>query len=875
MTLAQLNGGRPAADSDASPVSSNKIRNVQRGWKIKLIEACGVLLFFVASSASAAIVVTGGPVYVASLPGGGSCSVSGEAKSSGGATWTCTGVSLTGTTNHYFGVKNNNSPSGTGPFGEAMRQNNAPTGGEIFAWSSDGANSIAYAAQTTIFDNLIGTTKTAFTRVTLTFQSGTGSLVDDATTVGLSNGNGAVHSLWKVTASNFTVTALLEASNSAGGPWTQAITHFNGVHTRDGTDKDLSHIDLGFWYSTCGDNIQESPEACDVGAANGTTGSCCASNCAFKVSGTQCRAAAGVCDLAEFCSGASGGCPSDAKASGECRAAVGVCDVAENCDGASNNCPADGFKATSFVCRTAAGVCDLPENCPGSGVNCTTDIFKPSTVSCRTSAGVCDAAENCTGSSASCPGDGKQPTSTVCRTAADLCDVTDSCDGSNDACPADEKVPNGTGCLADANPCTLDQCDGVSSACQHPAGNAGAVCRTAAGECDVTDECDGASTDCPADSRQSAGTPCTEDGNVCTLDECDGTNLNCQHPAGHAGTLCRISAGVCDSEETCTGSAVDCPADAKSTSVCRSVADVCDVSESCDGISDSCPPDTFQPSTLECRAMNGICDVAENCTGSGAACPADAVEPVTTVCRTSGGFCDPPETCTGSGKTCPVDHFSDSDGDTFDDSCDNCRFVANTDQHDTDGDGVGDVCDPCTRSTPAFEVSKKSKPKAVIARLLTPPGDDKFSFSGKLTVSLTPQINPVNRGIRILLDDPMGGNIFDAIIPGGLYNTTTKVGWTLSGTGATATYRNKSTTITPIAGITKVVISSSIPGVFKIKVTGKNGNYAVPTGHSVKVTVVIDTPIAQTGQCGEATYPGPKPAPACALSRNRKALTCK
>lgn len=37
----------------------------------------------------------------------------------------------------------------------------------------------------------------------------------------------------------------------------------------------------------------------------------------------------------------------------------------------------------------------------------------------------------------------------------------------------------------------------------------------------------------------------------------------------------------------------------------------------------------------------------------------------------------------------------DADGDGLLDGADNCRLVANADQHDEDGDQIGDVCDPC------------------------------------------------------------------------------------------------------------------------------------------------------------------------------------
>jgi len=49
-------------------------------------------------------------------------------------------------------------------------------------------------------------------------------------------------------------------------------------------------------------------------------------------------------------------------------------------------------------------------------------------------------------------------------------------------------------CADDGNPCTADFCDGMLSACQHPAGNDGEVCASAA--CEVA-TCSGASSVCP------------------------------------------------------------------------------------------------------------------------------------------------------------------------------------------------------------------------------------------------------------------------------------------------------------------------------------------------------------------------------------------
>src|SRR5438093_2319598 len=102
---------------------------------------------------------------------------------------------------------------------------------------------------------------------------------------------------------------------------------------------------------------------------------------------------------------------------------------------------------------------------------------------------------------------------TVCRAAAGVCDLAESCSGSAASCPTDGKKGAGTACTADSNPCTLDQCDGTNVACQHPAGHAGTVCRAAAGVCDVADTCDGSSTTCPPDTKQPAGTACPDDSN--------------------------------------------------------------------------------------------------------------------------------------------------------------------------------------------------------------------------------------------------------------------------------------------------------------------------------------------------------------------------
>src|SRR5438874_1917498 len=122
-------------------------------------------------------------------------------------------------------------------------------------------------------------------------------------------------------------------------------------------------VDAAIAGACCGNGVIDPGEDCDDG--NQVNGDCCSSNCKFEPATTLCRPAAGPCDVADFCTGTSAACPSDAKKKSVCRAAAGPCDVAERCDGTHDTCPADAFKSADTECRAAAGVCDTAESCTG------------------------------------------------------------------------------------------------------------------------------------------------------------------------------------------------------------------------------------------------------------------------------------------------------------------------------------------------------------------------------------------------------------------------------------------------------------------------------------------------------------------------------
>ena len=225
----------------------------------------------------------------------------------------------------------------------------------------------------------------------------------------------------------------------------------------------------------CGDGFRDPGEECDEDA--GAIGSCCSAQCTIRASGSVCREAAGTCDVAEVCDGASSACPDDVVVpSGVgCRAAAGVCDVAEQCNGSDPRCPVDLHVASGTVCRPGTDLCDPAESCDGTSNACPDDKLAASGAICRASTGGCDPAEVCDGATASCPSDALLPAGAVCRAATDACDVAESCDGVVAACPSDAHLPDGDGdgvcdahddCPFLANPTQSDaDGDGIGDAC--------------------------------------------------------------------------------------------------------------------------------------------------------------------------------------------------------------------------------------------------------------------------------------------------------------------------------------------------------------------------------------------------------------------------
>jgi hypothetical protein len=162
-----------------------------------------------------------------------------------------------------------------------------------------------------------------------------------------------------------------------------------------------------------------------------------------------------------------------------------------------------------------------------------------------------------------------------------------------------------------------------------------------------------------------------------------------------------------------------------------------------------------------------------------------------------------------------------------------------------------------------------AKGKVLARRLDTPFGDDRFKFKGQMVLAhpFTSALDPPTNGVRIIIEDAANAILLDATIPGGIpFDVQTQNGWSTNAKGNVFLYRNTGNVVPYITGIKKVVVrdlSTRTPGLVKFTVVGKDASLPVPA-LPLRATLVIDPPVAPTGQCGLATFPG-LPGPVCVL----------
>ena len=62
----------------------------------------------------------------------------------------------------------------------------------------------------------------------------------------------------------------------------------------------------------------------------------------------------------------------------------------------------------------------------------------------------------------------------------------------------------------------------------------------------------------------------------------------------------------------------------------------------------------------------------------------------------------------------------------------------------------------------------------------------------------------------------------------------------------------------------------------KFQVVGRKGSFHVEPGELPLIaTMVIEGPVGSHNQCGESIFPGPPPAPSCAITSFGRILRCQ
>jgi hypothetical protein len=306
--------------------------------------------------------------------------------------------------------------------------------------------------------------------------------------------------------------------------------------------------------------------------------------------------------------------------------------------------------------------------------------------------------------------------------------------------------------------------------------------------------------------------------------------------------------------------------------VCRPADGACDVAETCSGVSAACPTNGFRPAEV-CRPAAGPCDLPETCSGIGPACPLDSFAAPGTECRASAAPCDVPESCTGDSVDCPADTGEpDTDADGTCDMLDVCPAAADPAQTDTDGDGLGDACDPCTNPRNNVLVNAR----LAFSKLSGQPNDDRVRFKAALTVDDTPTIDPLHKGLRLRIAGPLGV-VFDAMIPPGPFDTDSRTGWRDEGAGRWS-YRNGSDDVQAVAGIRRILLRQdpALTREVRIVVFGRGADFRAAIGQPMlAVTLVIDAPVATTGQCGETSFVTSGTDSDCRLLNGGHRLECR
>jgi uncharacterized delta-60 repeat protein len=232
--------------------------------------------------------------------------------------------------------------------------------------------------------------------------------------------------------------------------------------------------------------------------------------------------------------------------------------------------------------------------------------------------------------------------------------------------------------------------------------------------------------------------------------------------------------------------------------------------------------------------------------------------------RLLGGTCG--DGVVDAGEDCDDGNLATGDG--CDASCCNA---------DVDGDGRCDAIDPCTGPGPVASA------RLTIARSRYASSDAYtlvFKGDAMLPVALLPGVDVLTNGVRLLVEDSVGRNVVDLTIAGGAYVDPPQVGWKLKTSSLHRKWVWVDKAHTYPEGFYSVVVedrSGSVPGLVRFTAKARPSTYysVLTANPPLAGLLVLDPPVAQSGLCAEASFPGPSPAPACTFNASGGKLTCR
>jgi len=333
-----------------------------------------------------------------------------------------------------------------------------------------------------------------------------------------------------------------------------------------------------------------------------------------------------ICELGTFdCSSGSPVCtPSGPASAGtECRAAASGCDVAEECDGSSTACPTDEFAPTGEVCR--AGFCDGLGECGDCEPGAACSTGNPCEVGTTVCTGITPACERASdvSSGVSCGSDSTGPWSS-CGGFSNDCDTTGTqsrsvttfeCNGSGTCrstasieMRACNRVTNGDPCGAVREESGFGSCGGFTSICDETGTQSQTV---------TTYACNSAGSCIGSGSMESRSCNRDTDGTMCMPDE----------PGPWSGCLVDTRSDPCAESgmQTRTVTQYRC-----NSGSCDGMNSTESVGCSMDSNGRSCPS-PFAPNfpcaiyqcddSSNCVQSGDTCSGSENCCFSGCALP--------------------------------------------------------------------------------------------------------------------------------------------------------------------------------------------------------------------------------------------------------------